>query len=163
MCPDAPARPDCPPDDLQNRLGAAEYYRLWCSAEQFPLNEYRRIEFCGWLVGYGEAIVELPADAARGPDGGVTSRRTEVDMFLTTDGKIVTAVELMPTAGREFASSPPDFWATFLGEHDGLDAARAWLRAVEQVYGATPWRAVAEALAQAGTNLAAVKPEAAIR
>ena len=104
-------------------LGSPDLYRCWCSADGFPLNEFRRIEFCGWLIGWGDAMLATPLEKFHAEP----ATRMEVHLFLTTDGEIVSAVDLLSDADRAFASSPPDLWATFLGKHDGLEPCAAWL------------------------------------
>ena len=139
------------------KLGAAEYYRIWCSAKETAPNEYHCVEFCGWLIGCGAGALEAPLEAFRLGDRGI-AKHVEVDVFLADDGRIVSAIELLPDATWEFASSPPDRWATFVGWHADLGQAAAWLRRVEVLHGAgTRWGAVTEALDQAQEILGAAR------
>lgn len=142
---------------VEAKLGAAEYYRIWCAAEDFPLNEYHCIEFCGWLVGWGDATLCQPVERFPLRGGGTVATRVEVDIFLTNEGKLVSAVELLGDEPREFASSPPDLWVTFLGRHDDLAGLGLWLGALERHCGRDDcWNAVTEALRQAGQALEAI-------
>jgi hypothetical protein len=141
----------------EERLGEPVYYRLWCSAEGLPPNEYRSVEFCGWLIGWGASALARPLEAFRLGSRGVATH-AEVELFLADDGQIVSAVELLPDAAWEFASSPPDRWATFLGRHADLGQATEWLRRVEQLHGAgARWVAVSDALSQAHETLVSAR------
>lgn len=125
------------PAMLERRLGTPEYQRIWAVADDYPLNEYRSIAFCGWPVGWGEDISE----------GG---SRVDVEIHVTSDGKFVVAVEVDARPTRAFASSPPDRWTTFLAECDSLVGAAGWLRDLQRVYAPEAgWPPVAAALAQA--------------
>jgi hypothetical protein len=141
---------------LEAELGAPEYYRIWCSAEASPLNDYHSIEFCGWPVGWSEAALDPPVEAARAGRSGPAATRVEVEIFLTTDGKLVSVVELVGDEPGQYASSPPDLWATFLGQHDNLAAAGTWLTSVEHSCGREGCRAVTDALDQAMETLASL-------
>ncbi|HWP38280.1 MAG TPA: hypothetical protein VNL18_12085, partial [Gemmatimonadales bacterium] len=66
---------------VEARLGAPEYYRIWCSAEQLPLNQYHSIEFCGWLIGWDDAALDPPLEAAPFRRAGSPATRVEVEIF----------------------------------------------------------------------------------
>jgi len=107
-------------------LGEAERTRIWCVTGATDLNRFRRIEFDGWLVGWGEGL----SSASNGPRS-----RTEVTLFLTTDGRIITSVNLTPGATFQIIGSPPDCWATFLGDHGSLGGVASWLESVRAYVG----------------------------
>jgi hypothetical protein len=58
--PSSGGKGECAPehDPVEERLGEAEYHRVWCSAASFPLNDFRKVEFCGWVIGWGETVLE---------------------------------------------------------------------------------------------------------
>jgi len=107
-------------------LGEAERTRIWCVTSGTDLNRFRRIEFDGWLVGWGEGL----SGGSNGPRS-----RTEVTLFLTTDGRIITSVNLTPGATFQIIGSPPDCWATFLGDHGSLGGVASWLESVRAYVG----------------------------
>lgn len=140
------------------RLGEAEYYRVWCAATRILLNQYHRVEFWGWLVGWGEGPLEPPLETVAVGAAPAVATRAEVGIFLTTDGALVTTVELLPDADRAFASSRPDLWSTFLGRHDSLADVRRWLDTIERTFAPlSGWSAVGEATRQAEVTLAMLR------
>jgi len=147
------------PHPAEARLGGPEYYRIWCSATDNPANKYQSVEFCGWLVGWGASELAAPLEAFRFGDAGLATR-VEADIFLSTDGRIVTALELLPATAWEFASSPPDLWTAFLGWDESLAGAAAWLRRVQPYHSPEgDCCATVDALNQARDTLAAVAIE----
>lgn len=107
--------------EATRHLGDAEHYRIWCVTEESHLNRFRRLEFLGWLVGWGEGV-----SISRAHEHG----RTEVSLFLTVDGRLITEVILVPGGVRCVPESPPDCWATFLGDHGSIESVEAWLTEV---------------------------------
>jgi len=107
-------------------LGEADHYRIWCITGETELNHFRRLEFDGWLVGWGEGL--------SGEDKH-SRARTEVTLFLTTDGRVITSVNLTPGAVIQMLGSPPDCWATFLGDHGSLEDVESWLASVREYVG----------------------------
>ena len=157
-------RGGCAPahDPVEERLGEAEYHRVWCSSESFMLNEFHKVEFCGWVIGWGQTVLDRRIETFRMKDRAIEVTRTEATVFLTTDHRIVTAIDLVPEGALEHTGSPPDQWATFVGQHLGLDAATRWAHAVGAVFSPTlGWRAVNEALDQAETAMARFPEEVA--
>jgi len=107
-------------------LGEADHYRIWCVTGDTDLNQFRRLEFDGWLVGGGEGL----------SGGNKHARaRTEVTLFLTTDGRIITSVNLTPGAVIQMLGSAPDCWATFLGDNGSLQDVESWLESVHAYVG----------------------------
>lgn len=107
-------------------LGEADHYRIWCITGHTDLNRYRRLEFDGWLIGWGEGLSGDKAQARA---------RTEVTLFLTTDGRIITSVNLTAGAVIQMEVSAPDCWATFLGDHGSLDHVESWLASIHGYVG----------------------------
>jgi hypothetical protein len=107
-------------------LGDADHHRIWCVTQETHLNRFRRLEFLGWLVGWGEGV-----SGKRAHERG----RTEVTLFLTVDGRIITDVNLSPGGVRLIPESPPDCWATFLGDHGSLESVEEWLGAIHKHVG----------------------------
>ena len=107
-------------------LGEADHYRIWCVTGHTELNRYRRLGFDGWLVGWGEGLSGGNAHARA---------RTEVTVFLTTDGRLITSVNLTAGAVVQMEVSAPDCWATFLGDHGSLEDVECWLESVREYMG----------------------------
>jgi hypothetical protein len=149
-------------DPIEERLGEAEYHRVWCSAASFLLNDFRKVEFCGWVIGWGETVLEPRTETFPVEARPVEVARTEATVYLTTDRMIVTAIDLVPEGALEHTGSPPDQWATFVGQHSGMDAATRWAHAVGAIFSPTlGWRGVNEALDQAETAIANLSSEVA--
>lgn len=100
-------------------LGEPEHFRIWCITEETELNHFRRLEFHGWLLGWGEGLSAVSSHI---------QSRTEVTLFLTVDGRLVTTVNVTPGAVHQILRSPPDCWAMYLGDHGSLEATETWLR-----------------------------------
>jgi hypothetical protein len=98
----SPAPQASVPSPVEARLGPPEYYRVWCSAEGIPLNEYHCVEFCGWPIAWEDAALDPPVDVASFRRSGPPATHGEVDIYLTTDGKVVSVVELLCDEPREF-------------------------------------------------------------
>lgn len=124
----------------RQHLGEAEHHRLWCVMRESVANRFRRVEFRGWLIGWGEAVVALRH----------LEHRTDVNIHLTVDGRIITTLNVTPGTVRPFTGSPPEDWAMYLGDHGSLEDLEGWLASLEQVVGAelAP-RAAADALSRA--------------
>lgn len=105
----------------RQHLGEPSRYRIWCVTQRSDVNRFRRVEFYGWLVGWGDGLRE-----AR--DRPLT--RTETTVFLSTDGRVVVAVNVVPHTVHLILGSPPDHWAMYLGDQGSLEAAAAWFATV---------------------------------
>lgn len=105
----------------RQHLGEPSRFRIWCVTQHSDVNRFRRVEFDGWLVGWGEGL----------RDGrGQALTRTETTVFLSTDGRIIVAVNVVPHTVRLILGSAPDHWAMYLGDHGSLEGAAGWFATV---------------------------------
>lgn len=105
----------------RRHLGEPSRFRIWCVTQRSDVNRVRRVEFDGWLVGWGEGLRDVH-------DRPLT--RTETTVFLSTNGRVILAVNVVPHTVHLILGSPPDHWAMYLGDHGSLEAAAAWFAAV---------------------------------
>lgn len=105
----------------RQHLGDPSRCRIWCVTQHSDVNRFRRVEFDGWLVGWGDGLRDAP-------DRPVT--RTETTLFLSTDGRLIVAVNVVPHTVHLILGSPPDHWAMYLGDHGSLESAAAWFATV---------------------------------
>lgn len=146
-------------DEMEPHFGGPDFLRIWCTAEDCGLNPYRRIEFCGWPIAWGDGPLDVPVSVFPYQGASYVANRVELNLYRTTEGRIVSALELISDAPREFASSPPDLWTTFLDEHDDLDAAAAWAYAVRGLTNpSAEWPVLHEVIDQARETLGAITP-----
>ena len=115
-----------------HRLGEPAQYRIWSTAPRSSLNAFRRREFTGWLVGWGDGNRETAIEEISMVEPQAVDARTEVSVYLTTDGRLITTVNLLLGERRTVFDSAPDQWATYGGDHGTLAAAANWLDAVRR-------------------------------
>lgn len=103
-------------------------YRIWCAAPELASGSQSRLEFQGWLIGWGEGSTEEVLEELSLRETSSVRTRTEVGLFLTAAGKVVATVNLVPGNHPLDLGRPPEMWAMFAATHENLSHASRWLR-----------------------------------
>lgn len=141
------------------RLGEPRQYRIWSTAPRSPLNAFRRREFRGWLVGWGDGDRDAVMEEISMDELHTINARTEVTVFLTTDGRLITTVNLVLGETRLVFESAPDHWAMYCGDHGTLEGVASWLdRVRRELAPAISPEALAAALDQAERVVSGAHP-----
>ena len=105
----------------RQHLGEPERFRIWCVTQHSAVNRFRRVEFDGWLVGWSDGLRDARAQPLT---------RTQTTVFLSTDGRIILVVNVVPHTVHLILGGSPDHWAMYLGDHGSLEGAAAWFATV---------------------------------